>query len=361
MFSFTTVGSNLRSFQSAPAFKKFSKVELLVSDDTTYVAGDDTGRLLSVQCPWGTQEMADYMLERLQSVQYQPYTASGVILDPAVELGDGISVNSNYGGLYSMKTKFGHTYVADVAAPAEEELDHEYPYVSPQERQVTRQYKQLKAELVVQTGVISAKVSNTGGDAKSFGWTLVEDSWSILSNSKTVLFVDKTGLTVEGKVTATSGTIGGCTIANGKLQVPAANIKGTLTAEQIDATSLKVDGANITGTLTAATISVDKLTAGSNDAEIAFNGLFTATNATIEGRITAKSGKIGSWNLGVNGLLENFYTGTALYTDPYYEDGVELVTSLTPEGLYVHYRSELEVAVYSVSWMDILRVVSNAA
>ncbi|MCD8372955.1 MAG: phage tail protein [Clostridia bacterium] len=56
--------------------------------------------------------------------------------------------------------------------------------------------------------------------------------------------------TIEGTVTATAGVIGGCEIQNGLLQVPAANITGTLTASQIDAANLKVDAANINGTLT---------------------------------------------------------------------------------------------------------------
>ena len=38
---------------------------------------------------------------------------------------------------------------------------------------------------------------------------------------------------ITGKITATSGEIGGCSITNGVLSVPAANISGTLTASQI--------------------------------------------------------------------------------------------------------------------------------
>lgn len=42
-----------------------------------------------------------------------------------------------------------------------------------------------------------------------------------------------TGANISGNITATSGTIGGCSISNGKLIVPAANISGTLNASQI--------------------------------------------------------------------------------------------------------------------------------
>lgn len=42
-----------------------------------------------------------------------------------------------------------------------------------------------------------------------------------------------TNANISGNITATSGTIGGCSISNGKLIVPSANISGTLNASQI--------------------------------------------------------------------------------------------------------------------------------
>lgn len=42
-----------------------------------------------------------------------------------------------------------------------------------------------------------------------------------------------TGANISGNITATSGTIGGCSISNGNLIVPSANISGTLNASQI--------------------------------------------------------------------------------------------------------------------------------
>lgn len=48
------------------------------------------------------------------------------------------------------------------------------------------------------------------------------------------MYIDTNGgCHVKGDITATSGTIGGCSIKDGKLQVPFANITGTLSASQI--------------------------------------------------------------------------------------------------------------------------------
>ena len=58
------------------------------------------------------------------------------------------------------------------------------------------------------------------------------------------------GAKIEGDITATAGTIGGCLIKDGVLKITEANIDGKLTASHIDASDLKVSAANITGQLT---------------------------------------------------------------------------------------------------------------
>lgn len=60
---------------------------------------------------------------------------------------------------------------------------------------------------------------------------------------------------VSGKITAKEGRIGDCSIQDGKLEVPSANITGTITAGAID-----LDAASISGKLTASNIDVDNLT-----------------------------------------------------------------------------------------------------
>ena len=234
MSNVTYVGRQITSFDSAPEFDGYTKVVMTVSEDVEYSAGVDTGRTLTLECPWGTQAMADNILESIRGFKYQPYTATDAILDPAAELGDGITANNVYGGIYTMSTRFGPQCRATVSAPSEEELDHEYPYVPKQERKVSRSLYNLSSELRVQAGLISAevserksdvesingkltvqageisaKVNRTGGDASSFGWVLDDSSWTIQANSRDILKATKNGLEVYGKITATSGKIGG--------------------------------------------------------------------------------------------------------------------------------------------------------
>lgn len=232
------LGRNMRSFDSAPQFDGFSKVIITVSDEIEYSAGNDLGRTMRLTCPWGTQEMAENILSDIKGFQYQPYTAEDALLNPAAELGDGITANNVYSGIYSKKIKFGPLLTATVSAPEDEEINHEYPYKSKPNKEITREAKMLRASLAVeaarisaevedrksdvetlttqlqlQAGLIEAKVSKTGGDASSFGWVLDESSWTIKANGTDILKATKDGLEVYGKITATSGKIGGFTIA----------------------------------------------------------------------------------------------------------------------------------------------------
>lgn len=207
----------MASIKSADEFDGISRVILTVSDEVEYVSGNGTGRTITVQGPWGTQKAADDILKKLRGFQYQPYTASGARMDPAAELGDAVTVGDVYSGIYEENAMFGRTFVADLAAPFEEELDHEYPYVPKQERQIRRQMQGIQSEFKVQAEKIAAKVEKTGGDPKSFGWELDAESWTLKSKSKDVLIANEEGITIDGIIRARSGYLGGFDILSDHL------------------------------------------------------------------------------------------------------------------------------------------------
>ena len=254
----TYVGRKIRSFKSSPQFDGFSRVVIIVSDEIEYSAGTELGRTLRLTCPWGTPEMAQNILDDILGFQYQPYTAEGAIIDPSVELGDGVTANNVYSGVYTQKIKFGPRLTATVAAPEDEEINHEYPYKSKPNKEITREAKMLRAslrieadritqevkdrqsdvktltaQLTVQAGLIEAKVSKVSNhkdeDGGEFGWELTDSSWAIKANKNVVLMATKDGLDVTGKITATSGEIGGFAIKEDYLSYNNHTWKGTNT------------------------------------------------------------------------------------------------------------------------------------
>ena len=242
MSSSVNILRNMVSFDKAEQFDGFSKVVIIVSDEIEYSAGTDTGRTLTLNCPWGTQEIANNILQSMKGFQYQPMTAENALVDPSVEIGDGISANGVYSGVYSLETKFNSNLPTTVSAPADEELYEEHTYVPKSEREVTRKFlefqsqfriqdgkisaevterksdtKTIRATLEVQAGQITAKVNKNDGSSSTFGWALETASWRIFSGSSTVLKADKNGLEVKGVIRATSGEIGGFTITSNSL------------------------------------------------------------------------------------------------------------------------------------------------
>lgn len=234
MFSKSYVGSKVLGKFTSDNEIVYSKVVINVDDDISYEAGTETGSTLTVSIPFGTQKMADEMLERVKGKFYHPYNAETAIIDPAVEIGDAVEVNGVYGGVYKMSKNFDSLYSADISAPAKSEIGNEYPYYSSETREIVRQRKEtrasvkiltdeialevserekqgkeLTAELKVHSEQISARVTKTGGDSSSFGWDLLNDSWTIKANNTTVFQVTESGAEVRGKITALSGKIGG--------------------------------------------------------------------------------------------------------------------------------------------------------
>lgn len=209
MFDTVYVGPAVRELKEADQLNGYSRVVLQVSDNVQYEVGTEGGRTLTLSCPWGTEQMAKNILAGIRGYQYQPFDASGAVLNPAAEPGDAVQIRGLHGGVYNLSATFGNAFRADISAPGEEEIDEQVPYKSVQERQINRRFGQVESQFRIQAGLIEARVSRTGGDASSFGWALDEKSWVLSSGGGTVLKADKDGVEITGKITATSGKIGG--------------------------------------------------------------------------------------------------------------------------------------------------------
>lgn len=272
LFDTVQVGLAVSDLEISGQLNGYSKVVIQVNDELQYESGEDTGRVLTLNCPWGTQEMADNILESVKGYMYQPYTASGAVIDPAAEMGDAVLVGGTHGGVYDMSSTFGQEFRADISAPQNEEVDESVPYKSSTDRKIEREALERKAEFNIQAGLISAKVSKSGGDNSSFGWELDEQSWTLKSNGSTVLTANKDGLVISGTVRATGGEIGGFTIG---------------------ADSLSYNGQTWGGTNTyGAYFGSNGIQLGQNF-KVDMQGNLTATNGTFTGTVNAGNIKFG--------------------------------------------------------------------
>lgn len=209
MFNTVYVGSAVDSLEAPEQLNGYSKVILQVSEDVQYEAGTNGGRVLTLSCPWGTPQMAQNILASIRGYQYQPFEASGAVLNPAAEPGDAVQIRGVHGGIYNVSATFGRTFRADISAPGEEEIDESVPYKSTQERQINRRFGQVESQFKIQAGLIEARVARTGGDDSSFGWKMLETSQTWYANGAEILRLDASGADLKGKITALAGKIGG--------------------------------------------------------------------------------------------------------------------------------------------------------
>lgn len=203
------------NLEISPQFDAYTGVRILTGiqdedgNDIVYFAGNENGRVLEVTNEWGTQTQAENILANIQNRSYKPYTASSAIIDPAAELNDGVTVNGVYSGICSKVTRFGTLMDSDIAAPQDQEIDHEFTFETPQDRKYTRQVKEFRSELKIQASQIAARVSSSGGGQSSFGWVLTDTDHSWYSggggtsgNGNLVMKVDASGLMVAGTIRA---------------------------------------------------------------------------------------------------------------------------------------------------------------
>nr|DAP43676.1 MAG TPA: hypothetical protein [Caudoviricetes sp.] len=168
-------------------------------------------------CPHATQPMVNALLQTMKGYQYQAYEAGAANIDPAAELGDGVTV----GGIYSPLSKLsddGRGY-AGISSPGEAEMEDEYPAEGYITQEFNRKIAETRTTITKTSEEIMLKVEGIDGKYTEVKTTL-------------------DGLTV----TDASGTtkINGSSIKTDNLYVDAANIKGTLTADQIQASSISV-------------------------------------------------------------------------------------------------------------------------
>ena len=266
------LGQNASDLDYDEKAPKISRVNLAVDIDHIYTSGDDTGRTLEVSCPWGSQAMADSILAKVIGIEYQPYEASDALLDPATEIGDGITLGGVYSVLAQSYVSLDKQCAANISAPYTDEIDDEYPYKTPEQRKTERQLAQTRSLITKNAEEIKLEVQGLDGKYTKLSQTV--DGFTFEDESGTV-YID-----------------GGAIKAN------------SITADKIDATNLKVDAANITGTLYIGDLVDDVGLVTENNVTTITNNAIKTANISAD-QITA--GTLDADNISIDGLFAIYY------------------------------------------------------
>lgn len=231
------VGQKALSLTEYEKTAPISGVILWVDDENCYEAGDETGTVIEQDCPYASQEMANSLFATLQGYSYQGLEANGAKLSPIAELGDGITVGGLYTQLAYQNIRFSTGEVMDVAAPGSDETLHEYKTEGQTTKQFTHQIAETRSLISKTSEEILLQVENElEGLSSSFSVQLDNITGRVngLDGEFAELSLTLDGLTVTDSTGKT--VINGSMIQTSNLYVNAANISGTLQANQINLT-----------------------------------------------------------------------------------------------------------------------------
>lgn len=175
------VGKDVTSFSDKGKYKPISRVTLLVDDENSLTAGDDTGMEVIASCPHATQPMVNALLQTMKGYQYQAYEAGAANIDPAAELGDGVTV----GGIYSSLSKLsddGRGY-AGISSPGELEMEDEYPSGGYITQEFNRKIAETRSTITKTSEEINLKVEGIDGRVSDINQTVDGIRLSVTSAS----------------------------------------------------------------------------------------------------------------------------------------------------------------------------------
>lgn len=284
------------SFEDTGKHDPVSRVTLFVDDDNYYTAGDDTGKEITASCPSATQEMADALLEKLRGYQHQSFNADAANIDPAAELGDGVSVGGIYAGIAQIRDD-GYGY-SDISAPDAPEVEDEYPYISPIQQEIKRQSTEIYSLISKTSEEILLEVGRLDGE---LGQTL-----RVAADGVTITNAKGDTLTIDGG------------------QIDASKIK----TEDLDASKINAADLVLTGTITWKDLSSDTQSSITDAQSTADSAKSTADSAksTADSASAAASGTQVNLALLANGQYQGgtFISGTSIYSPELVGDSIKL-------------------------------------
>lgn len=291
------VGQDMTSFSDNGQYKPISRVTLLLDDEKSLTAGDDTGMEITASCPHATQAMVNALLQRMKGYRYQAYEAGAANIDPAAELGDGVNV----GGVYSPLSRIaddGRGY-ADISSPGELEMDDEYPSGGYIKQEFDRKIAQTRSLITKTSEEINLRVEGIDGKYTELKTTL-----------DGVTITDASGTTKIKGSSIETGSIAAKSISADKL-----NLTGAITFSDLDANaqnSINTANSNASTAIAAANGAVQKVSAWEYPGSTYIDGSKIMTGTVMATKLLGGTVGLLASDESIVGALNLAYTTTGI-------------------------------------------------
>lgn len=150
---------------------KVSKVTMTDEEGNSFSKGDDTGFEITVNnCPYSCQGICNDLYSMLNGIEYEPFTATDALFDPATELGDQVKIGDQvHSSIYSMDATFDIGYANTISAPTNTEATRQYPYLTERDKNRDKVFLEMSADYggVAMSADAGLVVTKTGSAARS--------------------------------------------------------------------------------------------------------------------------------------------------------------------------------------------------
>lgn len=340
------IGNRVTSMELYDEIGPVTGVALIVDDENEIFAGDESGYVLEMPCPYATYAMANSMLAKAKGRTYKGYSAENAPLGIGAELGDGVTVGRVYSMLAYQKLSFGSGHLSAIAAPGEKEVDHEFPYQSPLKREVRRNKAQVYSRISKTSEEIRAEIADDiNGLSSSVDIKLGTIRQEIQGAEEAISYLEVDLEAISGRVEDAEGNIGALELEAANFGVRLEDAEGNIanlevSTEEIEAAvgdiSVRIselEGLTVTdktGTTKISGSSVETETLKVKAANI--EGVLTVgeqlpSNLATTDQIPDVSEFLTSTDLGENGTTTIY--GGLIETDSIYADSMHLGGLLT--------------------------------
>lgn len=297
------IGKDLASLDFSPEFPPISKVVAKRSSDTWFESGDDTGRTLEFTNPWATQEMADSVLAQAKGFVYKPFSGQDAVYPITAEIGDAVTIGSKYSFLAAAEIDYNALTVADISAPEDEELDHEYPFKTTEQKEADRENKRLyslitktdeEIRLYVTNEIegLEAEFSVTAGEIRSY----VDDQINGVNST-----ITQTANSLTAQINAVDGRVTTLSADLDSIEASVTGLEGDYSSLSIRLGSIESTVSDVEGNLSTVRQTVNGLEITTSDLEDSVGGLGNGTT-TISG-YCIQTGKIAAEYLEVEDII----------------------------------------------------------
>ena len=322
------VGNRATSFSEFPEYKEYTRVSLYYDSETLKATvGNDTGRemvLVSPFLPTNTSDcetLAQNILNKLSGFNYQPFKATGAELDPSADLGDTLTVGGIESFIGQLDTTFNQAFISDINTPSGDDIEHEYPYVSQEQRQIERTIATTRSLITKTAEEIRLEVSNElNGLSSSIDVKLGSITSTVQGLDGRVTTVEQTATGLTSSVQGLNGQISTLKQTDSSLQSQITGVSGSISTldQKIDSISLSVSNGTNSSTIS---LTVDGVKVSSKTIQFTGDIVF-ASNLTdgktnisgdniMTGKISAEYLKLGG-TMDVYASLDDEYSAGSL-------------------------------------------------